>query len=254
MLRLILDGSGKSNDPNNRFLTLAGVIATNETWDEWETRWRLVLDKFSVQRSHMRRLLQKDGPFSTWDENHKINFCTDLFDTVVNSDGDRMRMIFSSATVDLDAYRSIPAYSPKKPAEAICVDYVSTTLFNHKEFLRQETEILFDVNESFLKYIDYTYRRNRKSPDLWGRYLSDVRKVKPNEIGVELADLIAWPANRHYSNDRDESYWRDLMYYSFSVTAHFHNLVRAEELLAHPGFYGWPTGIADPSTEREDNR
>ena len=95
VLQMYLDSSGKSDDPQCRFLTLAGVLAEEPVWNEWAERWRKVLGEYGVEYSHMKELFQKDkGPFRDWDHERKRKFVRALLRSL--SFKDRISLICTS--------------------------------------------------------------------------------------------------------------------------------------------------------------
>lgn len=249
MLQIFLDGSGKSDDPHCRFLTLAGVAAEERVWSEWSERWRKILGEYGVEYSHMRELFQKGkGPFQGWDHERKRKFVLTLLQSL--SFKDRIKLICTSLTVDLAAYRSLAVRPDVKPSEAVCVDFCMTQLFAHPHFGEARTDVVFDGNENFQRYLNQTWSRKKSNPD---SLLSSIRLVPPPEMRktppMQAADLLAWAANRYYRAEEDDTTtWRHLMAMSIVALPRYHTVYREAELINHPGFYGWPGGTGMTTT------
>ena len=238
---MFLDGSGKSDDPHCRFVTLAGVLAEEQVWNEWSHRWRKILCEYGVEYSHMRELFQRDkGQFQGWDHERKRTFVLALLQSL--SFSDRMKLICTSITIDLAEYRRLAVRSDTKPCEAVCVDFCMTHLFAHPNFEQETADVVFDGNEHFQRYLNYTWSRNKSNPDSWfSKYRlvpsPGMRKTPP----MQAADLLAWAANRCYRADEDDtSTWRHLMAMSIVALPRYHTVYREAELVNHPGFSGWP--------------
>ena len=66
-LKIFLDGSGQSEDASNQFLTLASIMASDDSWSTFEAAWSAALNRHGVPYSHMKELLRGEGPFHDWD-------------------------------------------------------------------------------------------------------------------------------------------------------------------------------------------
>ena len=243
VLQIFLDGSGKSDDPHCLFLTLAGVLAEEQVWNEWSEKWRKILDEYGVEYSHMRELFQKGkGPFRDWGHERKRKFILALLQSL--SFKDRINLICTSLTIDLAEYRGLALRPDMKPPEAVCVDFCLSHLFAHPNFGPEIADVVFDGNENFQRHLNYTWSRNKSNPD---SRLSSIRLVSPpdmrNTPPMQAADLLAWAANRHYRADEDEtSKWRNLLAMSIVALPQYHTIYREPELVNHPGFYEWHGG------------
>ncbi len=114
VLQMFFDGSGKSEDPNCRFLTLAGVLAEEPVWSEWSEKWKKILDEYGVEYCHMKELFQKDkGQFQGWGHERKRKFVLALLQSL--NYAERMKMICTSPTIDLTAYRRLAVLKALNP-------------------------------------------------------------------------------------------------------------------------------------------
>jgi hypothetical protein len=239
VLRMYLDGSGKSEDPSINYLTLGGLFATNSIWDRLQDRWLAALHKHGAPYSHMNEMVQGEGPFLNWGDDQKIALAKDLL--MCLSFEDRMSLIGCSLTVDLTGYRELLERSHIKPAEAVCVDFCMTHMFAHEEFSKGKAEVIFDMNESFIRHLTYTWTRGKKDASSWAAYIAsvlpgDMREVVP----IQAADLLSWSVNRRYSsNSAEATFWRSLKDRTVLGLTHFHALYSKPELMQHPGFYDW---------------
>lgn len=237
MLKAYLDGSGKFEDRNSRFLTLAAAFADDNQWENVESAWGRVLDGEHVGYSHMKELLRGDGPFQGWDDDRKKDFVRALFLSLHNHPDLR----FASVTVDLTEYRALRTGKRRiKPATAVCVDFCMTHVFGHPEFHKGKAEILFDRGESFMRTLKRVWERGKNSVSGWPAYVSMVapvdgmKKVRP----IQMADLIAWSANRSHEGAPND-YWRSNHMRSVFGLDHSHAFYGRSELMDHPGFYDW---------------
>jgi len=240
---MFLDGSGKSDDPHCRFLTLAGILAEAPVWNEWAERWRKILGEYGVEYSHMKELFQKTkGPFQSWDHKRKRKFVLALLQSL--SFKDRIKLICTSLTVDLAEYRRLAVRPDIKPPEAVCVDFCISHLFAHPNFGQEVADLVFDGNESFQRHLNYTWSRNKSNR---ASRFSSIRILQSPDMrkmpSMQAADLLAWAANRRYVAAKDQtSTWRYLLDMSFLAIPRYHAIYREAELVNHPGFFGWPDG------------
>jgi len=85
-LKIFLDGSGQSEDASNQFLTLASIMASDDSWSTFEAAWSAALNRHGVPYSHMKELLRGEGPFHDWEDRAKIAFVKDLFNVMARMD------------------------------------------------------------------------------------------------------------------------------------------------------------------------
>ena len=243
VLEMYLDGSGKSDDPQCRFLTLAGVMAEETVWNEWAARWRKVLDEYGVEYSHMRELFQRDkGPFRDWDNERKRRFVRGLLQTL--NFKDRMSMVCTSLTIDLDDYRKL-ARPDTKPAEGVCVDFCLSHFFAHPRFGHEIGEVVFDSGERFERYLTAGWTVHKSKSDSWASYYRIVKRPDmKNVLQIEAADLLAWAANRRYTQVSPDNFWRRVMDMSIIGMPRYHAIYGETELMKHPGFFEWRDGTS----------
>jgi hypothetical protein len=237
-LKIFLDGSGQSEDTSNRFLTLASIVASDNSWPAFETEWSAALKRHDAPYSHMNELLRGDGPFHGWEDGAKRAFVKDLFNVLGRMD--REDFVGSTLTIDLTDYRKLAAGKPSaKPAEAVCVDFVMTHAFAHRRFTDGRAEIFFDCDESFIKYLERIWSRNRYNASSWAGYISTVAPVEMRALlPVQAADLLAWSANRFYASEK-EDFWRTCLLNTVIALEHYRAFYQEASLLKHPGFFEW---------------
>lgn len=238
-LKVYCDGSGKSKEVKCRFLTLAGIMASDDYWREFESKWETVLEKYSVPYSHMRKLLRGEEPFHGWRDRTKQLFVGDLLNVLGTLD--HRDLVASTLTINLDDYRQLAIGGNRiRPAEAVCGDYVMTHAFRHPRFSEGRAEILFDRGESFIKYVERIWSRNKDNASSWASYVvtvapADMKKVLP----IQAADLLAWSANRE-NTSKEEDFWNVVCpISSILMLPNIKTLYGKAELIKHPGFFAW---------------
>jgi hypothetical protein len=214
------DGSGKSDDPNAQYLTLAGYAGTPNAWRQFEECWSRVLKRWGCQYLHMNEAHSLQGEFVAekgWTESRVDSLLADLFNECLSPTGwGNLKGEFygASCTVNLQDYRKACADVPSlKEPEAICVDYVVTIALmalpeNRKLPIGKEgtVEIFFDKGESFIHKVDRVWRSKPNSKLRGPLQLvssighADMRDV----IGLQAADFLAWHTNRYYTHGMNE--------------------------------------------------
>jgi hypothetical protein len=214
------DGSGKLNDRNANFLSLAGYMGTPNAWRQFEERWKRVLQRWGCQYLHMneaRTLKEELAIARGWTKSRVDALLVDLFNQCLSPIGwENFKGEFygASCTVNLADYRKACADIPSlKEPEAICIDFIVTIALmilpeNHKLPLGKEgtVELFFDKGESFMHKIDRIWR-SKPNHKLEGP-LQLVSHIGPTDmrvvIGLQAADFLAWHTNRYYTHGLDE--------------------------------------------------
>lgn len=242
MLKVFLDGSGKSSPETCQFRTLASVFADDTVWEDFELKWSEVLGKYHVPYSHMKELLGNHGPFEKWSESQKRDFVLELRACLNHED--RGSFIGCSLTVSMSDYRRLASASSVKPAEAVCVDFCVTHAFGHPAFQRGRAEIFFDKDEQFIHWLERIWSRSKQTASSWASYVSTLTSSEMREvIPIQAADLLAWAANRHYCSDKHD-FWKINHPFSLLLMPHYHQLYEEPQLLKHPGFFNWKREVS----------
>ncbi len=210
------DGSGKSDDPNAQYLTLAGYAGTPNAWRQFETHWVKVLQRWDCQYLHMKEAgsLQEEFTASKgWTHERVDALLADLFNECLSPTGwaDFKGQFYGvSCTVNLVDYRKARAEKPAlKEAEAICVDYAITIALmalpenRNLPFGKEGTvELFFDKGESFMNKIFRIWgsKPNNKLIGKLGLVSSIGAADSRNVIGLQAADFLAWHTNRYYTH------------------------------------------------------
>lgn len=226
MLRGYYDGGGKSDDPNCRFLTLAGLIASESVWEEFEVEWFKVLSEYDLARFHttdLMRLEKKDG----WTHERVIELILKLWKLLGEFRPSfgvrRSNLLALTCTVLMEDYRRAKnENSSLREAEAICVNFCTSALpekdlDSDKEPL--ELIMVFDDKEAFQKTITRVWQDFHRHPEAgWPKQIRNIlRKTREllvvgssNAAPLQAADLLAWTMNnKHICPERMP--WADIM-------------------------------------------
>jgi hypothetical protein len=132
-IRAYFDSSGKTDDPEARFITLAGYVGPPAAWLQFEKNWSEVLKHHNCQYLHMNEAHRLKGEFSRskgWTTSRVLSLLTELFnECLIPAGWTNFKGQFSGAscTINLEDFRKVcneDAQLKKKTAESICVDYV----------------------------------------------------------------------------------------------------------------------------------
>ena len=207
VLKSYFDSSGKVE---NRFITLAGVAASDELWAHVEKRWDAILKArkpaasyfHSVEASHLRKGFSKA---KGWDDTKVESLTSDLLVDLSNLNKER-HFIFS-VSLDMRAYRDLQAktYQMDSPA-AICTRYCTDEILNwyisKYKGLDVEAAFYFDQNEPFEAIFKADWEReierNRVSGahSLWSHIVQVGSACQQKTPGIQIADMLAWGVNR----------------------------------------------------------
>lgn len=182
VLKSYFDGSGKSADPQCRFLTLVGYVAPPAVWPPFEAKWRAILKKYRVEYLHANEERLRGNPLLVAEQLEAID--------AARHGG--MRTV--GAILDLEAHRTLSLEFALPASGRICAEYCLN------ELLRQANSVccFFDQGEEFYKEVN-PYWERKEAPD-WCPHLQRVRELaQVNQAkfpGIQAADLFAWHVNR----------------------------------------------------------
>jgi hypothetical protein len=127
MLKVYFDESGSPDD--TAAVVVAGFLASEKQWTEFERNWGDALSHFCVSRLHMREFAHSLGEFRGWkgDENKRRRFLSRLINVI------RSRTLHSFAdAVLMDDYRKVnqtyylnEIFKPYTIAARTCVTKIS---------------------------------------------------------------------------------------------------------------------------------
>lgn len=114
-LRAYLDSSGKLHD---NYITLAGVAANDDMWQEFENRWTEILAGHSPvgQYIHMREVYRLEKAFDKqlgWTQDNAFSLVNKCLMYMSHLDKKRFRMFY--CTVDLRAWQKLRAETYQMP-------------------------------------------------------------------------------------------------------------------------------------------
>jgi hypothetical protein len=100
-----VDEAGHARDPNQHYLCLAGLLATETAWTTFEVEWRDVCTAASLQKPfHMKDFAAQRKEFRGWPEEKRRELLNQLMSAIV-----RAGAIPIGSVVSLDGYRALPS-------------------------------------------------------------------------------------------------------------------------------------------------
>ena len=211
-LRSYFDGSGKSNNRESKFLTLAGFAAENDLWDDFDNGWRSILRDQGATYLHMGEAIRFTGEYEGWDRDRVVSLVNGLVAFLAGMPSDHQFHGFQ-CSVDLAAYRAARKLKRIPSPERICARWGLSLILNWRDqwpaFPIETLDIFFDRNEEFLKHLardwnDKQIRRQYPFYELIGTIAPVEMRRTP---GVQAADLLAWSTHRRLSASRVA--WQD---------------------------------------------
>lgn len=78
-----VDEAGHAKDPNQSYLCLAGLVATEEAWNKFDAQWLTACASEGLKKPfHMKDLPARRGEFAGWGEEKRRHLLTELFSAI----------------------------------------------------------------------------------------------------------------------------------------------------------------------------
>ena len=195
VLKVFLDGSGKSDDPESRFLTLAGCSAEDAVWAGLEEGW--------AEEIHMSRLMSSGMP-----ESEVLERVERALLSVRRAVAQGMKTLLYS--VNLKDYRRwkyiLKLPQPERLCAEWCVYQAIKSYSDSQISLAQPVDVFFDQNEPFLRHIcmDNQSKKLKRRYPLLGLVRAPVPVDSSSVPPVQVADMFSWSRNRLIAGSHDE--------------------------------------------------
>jgi hypothetical protein len=200
MLTMCFDGSGKDDDPNSKFVTLAGFAGEQDAWGYFNEQWSNALGNLASYM-HMTEAIQHQEEFDGWNE-AKTEFLVDRLLEVIVQTFARYRFQAVRFTIDVSAHRhfsaanNTPGVSKSLALGAFYRMFRWYTQSSH--VIVKPMVILFDRGEPYLNILMQRWN-SKGEPDRkpWWDLISSIAPVSMKNVpGVQAADMLGWSANR----------------------------------------------------------
>jgi hypothetical protein len=204
-LLAFFDDSGSIQDPKVDSLTLAGAIASPQTWSSLGSTWAATLTSYGVSRFRMTEYSNNRGAFEAWQTNpgRRDAFMKELIDEVVNHDV----AIFGATTMLRAAQTRLrhpnEEIHPYRHCVTAVVHFCSSIAAPERE-----VDVVFAQQPEFDGLTLAEFDRIR----FWNVGVASVSPLPARESApLQIADLIAWEVNkRHREPGRIRETWKRL--------------------------------------------
>jgi hypothetical protein len=212
VIQSYFDSSGKIDDPNARYLTLAGYSGNKQAWSDFEVAWGAVLKAHGAKYFHCKEAVHRRGGFKDWSEEAVRALMKDLIGALGKID--RQGLLGFASTVVLDDHKEVKRtkIASLRSPEHLCLDHCVGCVLRQSELIH-DVEIFFDWHEPF----DHKLRVIWKKKAWWWRYVSHIGPISSiastngepggaNVYAIQAADLLAWLFNRHHTKGPEDEW------------------------------------------------
>ena len=214
VMKLHLDGSEGDDDGGRKWMTLAGYIASDGFWRDFDDRWTTMLhNRYPVAPYiHMNELMGWDDPFERvngWTDRRKEELILDAV-KLLQSINKRAFCSFL-CRIDLSGHAALIAEGASlKPPEFMCADACISQSFKwyiseHPDHL-EAAHIFSDRDEPYIKEFKKEWARHQepkrliKPGNLWG-WIASIEEVNMRETpATQACDMVAWAESRSVSD------------------------------------------------------
>lgn len=249
MLKVYFDGSGKEEDPQTKFVTIAGFAGEEEVWSYFDQEWNGILsDRGNPPYMHMADAIQHKRNFESWDADKTDFLIQGLIGLLQEVTVGQKKFCGFSCTVDLAAHSKWKARNHIPPIAQLCANLSFAKTFDwyggFPDLIISSFDIFFDRGDPFLNVLmqQRNDRRIKKEHPWWDL----VRTIEPAEMqktpALQAADLLAWSHNRLKSNG--PSGWAGRLASQIAGSVQFWHFDLTAEILAsqkHRNEYGFYT-------------
>jgi hypothetical protein len=202
VLKAYFDGSGKDDNPECRFVTIAGFAAEDDIWAYFESEWRKILmDRGNPGHLHMHKAIQhKVAPYAGWGA-AKVQFLVQGLIGLLREVNADPKFCSFYVTVDLDAHRKYAAKNNIPPVAQLCANMAFARMliwYGQTSGLMTNIDLFFDRGDPFLNVLMQQWNsREIKQKYPWWRLVRTIAPVdSASTPGVQAADMLAWSHNR----------------------------------------------------------
>lgn len=226
-VKCYFDGSYGDDDLGDRWITLAGVAATDHTWTDFETKWsRMLIERYPVAPYvHMTELLGSDDPFERsvgWTREKKVKLIEDAI--VVLSQVNKDEFMWFRCSINKTAVNRLFEQGEKVVADPysycslnLAQMVIPPYLSNCRRLGRQPEKILlyYDRNEGFMDGLSKAWlsnrtplRRPRDPNNLWDSIEDIFSADQAFTPPLQVADMVAWAYTHTLPTDAPREFSR----------------------------------------------
>jgi hypothetical protein len=229
-MKAFYDGSFGEDENGDKWITFAGIAATDAAWSEFDRRWsKMLSSRYPIAPYiHMIKVLDDKDPFEPcvgWEYVKKQALIQDAVMLLSQMDKAGFMMAWSSINesarvrLESEGLAGIPKSATLRCASDCFFSTVGSYLLHTPEESQEPLYVLFDRGEAFLGKFKNRYLENRtrpgrpKNPENWFDLFADVQDVDlPYHSGLQAADMVAWAHSRSLSErERPFSWLKELL-------------------------------------------
>jgi hypothetical protein len=224
-MKVYYDGSEGEDANGDKWITLAGIAATDAVWAEFDKRWsKMLAARYPVAPYiHMIEVMDHEDPFEPhvgWDEGNKRQLIQDAIVVLSQMNKAEFRMAWCSINESermrmLGEGRDVPP-DPYLHCTADCL-FLTVGAYIHNVCEREEPRepiyVFFDRGEKFLGNFKHNWLRGRTrpgrpiNPENGWDYFRDVQELDlPFHYGLQAADMVAWGNSRSLL-EKERPFW-----------------------------------------------
>jgi len=213
-MRFYCDASEGQDDNGAVWMTLAGLIASDQFWGDFQTRWETMLkDRYPIAPYiHMNPLVMREDPFERvvgWTDDKVSQLVLDALGFLQNIN----KRAFCAFVISIDstAHRRLLAEGLPVGGDAVdilaylCLDAAVQWYCREHPDNIEKLYVFFDQDEPHIKTLREKWLKKRTAPgsvsvspmvDLVANILpADMRENPP----IQAADIFAWARTRSFS-------------------------------------------------------
>jgi hypothetical protein len=213
MLTAFMDETGHPDDPNSKFVGMAGLLAPSNNWERFEKQWKALLKRYDLPFFHMKDYAHSRKAFEGWkgNETKRRELLAELMQTIRDA-----HALPFGCTIPMDSYRSYPkhlqitARSPYYWVFIGCVTQLAGLLRPARGFDETIAPVFAEQTE-FQNFAMQVFDMARANPIIGNSIDTPVFRPMQKLVPLQAADLVAYEvhkeADRRLYRPKDEPRW-----------------------------------------------
>jgi hypothetical protein len=238
--------SSRSDD----YLTLACYVASQSTWDSFNTKWKDILNAAGAPKSikgtpyfHCREAYYNQNGYKGWNAERVFNLATALYSNIGNyiykNNNSKYDLLAFAITIKISDYNHlIEKDYHLREINLLCLDHCLCSSTCHP-LIKEENgqynaklELYFDQNEEYISIVKDLSLLKGSQKVYWANLVNIIDAVDMREnCGIQAADILAWAANRYQSKGPSDRWALEFPGIFHSSMANY-NLFNRETLMA----------------------
>ena len=219
-MRCYFDGSQGIADDSDQWMTLAGLVASDAVWADFQTQWEAMLsDRYPIAPFiHMTDLVVGKDPFERlagWTHEKKLKLALDAAN-VLQGLGIQNICAFYCTINETARLRLLTEGCEIDEPEIICAEtgVGNSISWYDRTHALEMVYLFFDQGEPYM----HTIRRRWLQYDdpgklvtdqlFWGRIANIQPMIAKNTPAIQAADLIAWAVSRRHRDEPEDDWAR----------------------------------------------